>query len=477
MALARTARGTATSTTSGTNNLTRVPTGDFAANSLAVLAVAYDNSGSSGADPFGTGSVTDTAGNTWTSRHATLRDPSTASSGCVLRIFTTSMNAATLTTGHTITFTTQSNVTAKVCSLHEITAAASYKATYLSTGTGAGGASTAPSVTTGTISVDDLTFGAVANEYGTAQTLSTPDADATNGSWDTNTYVEIGTTTSGMNLTVQAKLQTTANSTQTYNLTMATSTDWAAGWISVDEVSTLTTYEFTDKKADAVVKATMTPTGFTANAVVLVPSFLADAVVEGWGDYSATWSNNWATAAVEGHFHPDAVIKKTITPTFTANAIVKATPTGSFTANAIPRLPRSGSFTADAVVKKTGIAGSFTANSIPRLPRSGSFTANAIPRLGRSSSATADGLVKRNQTGSFTANAVLKQTPTGTPTANAVIFKAGIAGSLTANSTLLRPADSSFTANADIKSTQSGSATADSIRLRTFWFGRVEDGF
>lgn len=237
MALASVARGTATSNSSGTNNLTLTPSGNFAKNSLAVLVVAYDNSGTNGADPFGTGSVTDSLGNTWVSRHATLNDPSTASNGTCLRIFTSTIGVAPLTTGTTITFTTQTAVTAKVCALWEITAAAGQKAVYLSQGTGATGASTAPSVTTGTIAIGDLTVGASANEYGTAQTLTTPDADSTNGTWSTNQYTEIGTTTSGQNVTTQTKVQTTANSTQTYNLTMGTSTDWAAGWISVDEVS------------------------------------------------------------------------------------------------------------------------------------------------------------------------------------------------------------------------------------------------
>jgi hypothetical protein len=68
---------------------------------MAVLCLAYDNSGASGADPYN--SISDSLGNTWTSRQAALYDPGAASAGVALRIFTTNQSAGTLTTGSTVT--------------------------------------------------------------------------------------------------------------------------------------------------------------------------------------------------------------------------------------------------------------------------------------------------------------------------------------------------------------------------------------
>ena len=231
MALTSTARGTATLVTSNTTFVI-TPASYPAAGSLLVLCLAYDNSGSSGADP-GITSVVDSKGNTWTTRHTTLRDPSTASSGTVLRIWTTRQNAGTLVSADTITVTFTNATAAKVGALWEITAATDFYADYLATGTGAGGASTAPSVTTGTIVVGDMTIGAVAYEYG--EVPATSDTDTTNGSWSTRQNNNIGSTTAGNSLCTQTKVQTTADSTQVYNPTYTTSSDWAAGWISVRE--------------------------------------------------------------------------------------------------------------------------------------------------------------------------------------------------------------------------------------------------
>ena len=78
-----------------------------------------------------------------------------------------------------------------------------------------------------------------------------------------------------------------------------------------------------------------------------------------------------------GSFTADAVLKKTITPSFTADATLRIGRSGSFTADAVLRKTASGSFTADAVLFKT-LSGSFTANAILRRTQTGTFTADAV---------------------------------------------------------------------------------------------------
>jgi hypothetical protein len=337
MALGSTARGTATNNSSNTNGLTISPNGDFASNSIAVLVVAYDNSGSSGADPFGTGSVTDTLGNTWTSRHATLRDPASANAGCVLRIFTCDQNVLPLTSSTVITFTTQSNCTAKACALWEITAADVKNADYSTTGTGAGAATTTPSVTTGTITVEQLTVAAVAYETGSYS--PTGDSDTTNGSWSTQQTARVGSGSTGMAVATQTKLQATANSTQTYNTTGWTvAQDWASGWIVLAEANGWT--KFVTVTADADIKATISGSLAADSNFVRANtgSATADAVV--LRTYSGAAQSVTADAVIKKTYEPtpltaDAVIKKTYEPTpLTADAVITRTlvhrPSGNF---------------------------------------------------------------------------------------------------------------------------------------------------
>jgi hypothetical protein len=231
MALAATARGTGGNATAATS-LTISPNAEMAIGSLAVLVIAYDNSGSSGADPYS--SVADNAGvgHIWLPRHNTLRDPSTASSGCVLRIFTCALGAP-LETTDTVTVTVSSSAV-WAAALWEIVPDPGYTAAYASQATGAGNATTTPSATGPSCAVGDITIGGIAYEYG--ETTVTKDTDTTNGTWNTAQDVAFGSTTSGMNVCTQAKVQTTTPSTQTYNTTHTTSSDWAAGCITVTQI-------------------------------------------------------------------------------------------------------------------------------------------------------------------------------------------------------------------------------------------------
>lgn len=222
-------RGTGGNTTAATS-IAIVPGANFASGSMAILALAYDNSGASGADPFT--SISDNTGNTWTSRDNRLNDPGAASAGSTLRIFTTAVG--TLGTGTTITVNFGSSTTAKSWTLTEVTAAVNFIPFFITNG-GATGTSTTPTVTTGSITNGDMVFGAMANE---GNATVTADSDTTNGTWSTQQTVNNGTGTGGMQVASQFKV-VNATATQTYNLTLSASGDWAIGWIQLREVPAL----------------------------------------------------------------------------------------------------------------------------------------------------------------------------------------------------------------------------------------------
>jgi hypothetical protein len=100
MTITVTARGTGGNSTTATS-IAIVPASNFAAGTFAVLCLSYDNSGTSGADPFS--SISDDAQNTWVSAQASLNDPGAANAGNTGRIFTSQMQTKKLTTGDTIT--------------------------------------------------------------------------------------------------------------------------------------------------------------------------------------------------------------------------------------------------------------------------------------------------------------------------------------------------------------------------------------
>lgn len=233
MALTGTNRGTGGNATAATT-IAISPASNFTAGSFAILALAYDNSGTQGADPYS--SITDSVGNTWTSRQNALNDPGAASAGSTLRIFTSTIS--TLTTANTITVTFGTSTTAKSWSLSEVTAAVDFAPSYV-TGAVATGSTTTPTITSGSITSGNMIFGAMANE---GNATVTADSDTTNGTWSTQQTVANGTGTGGMQVASQYKV-TTGTGTQTYNLTLSATGDWAIGWIEITEVSTLAGFD------------------------------------------------------------------------------------------------------------------------------------------------------------------------------------------------------------------------------------------
>src|ERR1043165_5071973 len=163
MALSGVDRGSGTNAVAATS-FTLSPGSNFAApNSMAVLNVGSDNS-ASGGGAFGTFTVTDTLGNTWTRQQTPLYDPAAASAGATGGMFTTPQDKGTLTTGTTITVSFGSDTpTAKAWTLIEVKSDEGNPSFVTgANGTGAGTAS--PSVTTGSIPIGDIVVGAVFSE-------------------------------------------------------------------------------------------------------------------------------------------------------------------------------------------------------------------------------------------------------------------------------------------------------------------------
>ena len=239
MALTGTDRG------SGTNNTvnsswTVTPGSNFTAGALGVLCVAADNSSSQGAtNNLGT-VLTDSLGNQWIARAPVIFDNGTASAGVQGTIYTSDLSAGPPTTSTTITVTTGTAATAaKTWTLMEWTTnTPGAQVLFLDFGSRAGATSTAATaftLTTGTVQVGDGLVCALFMEAGTTQTL-TGDSDTTNGSWSTQQYNEIGSTTSGSAICSQRKVQTTTASTQSWDPVPTLACDAISAWITVREV-------------------------------------------------------------------------------------------------------------------------------------------------------------------------------------------------------------------------------------------------
>lgn len=259
MALTGTDRGSGSTNTGSQSTLVVTPASNLAAGSLAVLCVAYDNSGTLGADPFASISDNSGAGNTWTSRQAPLNDPGAANAGHVLRIFTCRLKAA-LTTSQSITVDFGGVTTvARSWTLMEVTGAAGMGAIY-QTGANGTGSSTTPSITSGSITNGDMIIAAMGAEGNAA---ITGDSDVSNGSWSTQQTSGVGTTNAASEISSQRKV-VTGNGAQTYNLTI-TSADWCIAWIQLREVAdtapipgtaTLALTTFAPKLAGTVIPVT-----------------------------------------------------------------------------------------------------------------------------------------------------------------------------------------------------------------------------
>jgi hypothetical protein len=230
MALVGSNIGTGGNNTAATT-IAIVPNSNFTSGSLAVLALAYDNSGGGGSDPYS--SITDNAGNTWTSRLNNLNDPGAASAGSTLRIFTSRIN--TLTTSNTITVTFGSSTTAKSWTLTQFTSDITNSfADFSSIGNTFTGSSTTPTTTQILVTSGQAVFGAMANE---GNATVTADSDVSFGTWSTQQTIANGTGTSGMQVASQFKIVNSSGLMDPYNLTLSATGDWVMGVILISELS------------------------------------------------------------------------------------------------------------------------------------------------------------------------------------------------------------------------------------------------
>lgn len=229
MAITGTDRGTAANTTSS-STWTFSPASNFASGSWAVCVIAMNNTHTNG-EAFTTFTLTDTNGNTWTRRISPLYDPGAANAGVEGAIFTTPMDGGTITTGTTLTITTNISVSRHAVTIMEIVPTGGSSISYVTGGVNTGAATGTPTVTTGSITSGNMVIGAYFAEWDGAPV---EDGDSTNGSWSTQQAIGIGSTTSGIACASQRKV-VSATATQTYNPTDAAGPDCILGWIELTE--------------------------------------------------------------------------------------------------------------------------------------------------------------------------------------------------------------------------------------------------
>ena len=235
MALTVTSRGTGTHNSGATTLVPGGRSATLAVGSLGVLCIALDNAGTSGSTLISPASWTDAKGNVWTRRLNALYDNGAASAGIEMVIYTAPITVALLTTdAGTITWSPAASPVAKAWTWYEVIPSANAEAVYLTGGSIAGATAANAQVTTASIAVGDAV---VAGYFSENVNAVTGDSDALNGSWTAQQTATVGSTTSGVRIATQQKVQTTTPSAQVYDATVA-SQDRIAGYIAVHEQHT-----------------------------------------------------------------------------------------------------------------------------------------------------------------------------------------------------------------------------------------------
>jgi len=293
VALTVTSRGTGTHNTGATTLVPGGRSATLAVGSLGVLCIAVDNAGGAGDVIIAPTSWTDAKGNVWTRRTSALYDNGAASAGIEMAFYTAPITVALLTTDlGTITWNTGVSPVAKAWTWYEVIPSNGITPVYLNGASIAGAtAANAQVITAESINIGDAV---IAGYFSENVAAVTQDSDTTNGSWTAQQTATIGTTTSGVRIATQQKVQTTAASTQSYDVTVS-SQDRIAGYISVREVQAKTpqptaaslttsgatpTVVATDNKASvpglvALTTSLATPTVTTTANVISVPTVLA----------------------------------------------------------------------------------------------------------------------------------------------------------------------------------------------------------
>lgn len=306
MAITGTDRGTAYISTNATTG-TFSPASNFAAGSWAVCCIALNNS-QSGGGAYSTLTLTDSLGNTWTRRISPLYNagPGT-NTGVEGAIFTTPMDGGTLTTGTVLTITTSTATARRAVTLMEIVPTSGSNLAYVDGGVSTGSNTAGPTVTTSSITSGNMVIAACFNEWEAAPTSH--DGDTTNGSWSTAQSDGGGTTAAGMWVSSQRKV-VTATGTQTYNLTLDSTSDVILGWIQITETGAGTTVTpspvtltLTTFAPSVVVDTIVTPSPASLTLTPFAPNVVVDTIL--------TPSQ---TSLVLTSFAPDVVVDTILTP-------------------------------------------------------------------------------------------------------------------------------------------------------------------
>lgn len=194
-------------------------------NDWLVVIVSADNAGTNGASALST--VTDSASNSYSLRSDTTNDPSNASAGISLGIYTSKITAALSSGSITINFSP--NVTSKAAVVKRVVPGAEERVVFRSVGGGATGSTSTVTQTASSVANGDTVMFGFAVEDTTAN-LS--DSDTTNGSWST-VYTTAGNTgTAGTSAAVSSQHKTvSATGDQTWDVTLANNRDWASNYV------------------------------------------------------------------------------------------------------------------------------------------------------------------------------------------------------------------------------------------------------
>ncbi len=361
MALTVTDRGTGTHNTGATTLVPGGRTGTIATGSMGVLCMALDNAGSLGSVLIAPDSWTDAKNNVWTLRQNALYDNGAASAGIEMAFYTAPITVDLLTTdAGTMTWKTGVSPVAKVWTWYEVVPGASATPIYSTGGTIAGATAANAQVTTASVGVGDAV---IAGYFSENTAVVTQDTDTTNGSWAAQQTATVGTTTAGVRIATQPKVQTTGASTQSYDVTVA-SQDRIAGYILIHESPLVTVAA----GLASITVASSAPTESEGNLPSVASLTLtsqapaiAEAITAGAGSLTVSASN---PAALGGQFPAAGLASVTIsanapTPSEGAgagNAAVAMTSQQAAASEGIPAGSGASSLTASPAVPSGGSA-------------------------------------------------------------------------------------------------------------------------
>ena len=215
-----------------TSNILISAGSNYTSGATLVLFIIYSNSDASGKDLY-TG-ISDDRGNTWISRTDIVQSPlSSMDDGVVMRCFSTNQDSSAIQSGDTIKIDFSSTISTYIGVLYQITSVNTI--TYKDAGSNSQTTSLYPSITTSTLSLNDIVLAATGGNFNGVRNA---DSDTTNGSWSTDEKDGIDGPPS-MEYISQYKI-ITGSGAQTYNPTFTndgseSGIEIVSGWIAFTE--------------------------------------------------------------------------------------------------------------------------------------------------------------------------------------------------------------------------------------------------